>query len=84
MKAESVVSFFVSLLNKEGFTPVLTDEEIQQAKQMEKYTAKMLAKKYFLKGFETAEITEKQPVTHEQTMRDAESFFELIYPMQDE
>jgi hypothetical protein len=44
----------------------------------------MSAKKYFLKGFETAEITEKQTVTLEQTMRDAESFFELIYPLKSE
>lgn len=59
-------------------------EVIEQAKKMEAYEAKILARKYFLKGFETAETTEKQPVPHEQTMRDAESFFELIYPMQDE
>lgn len=70
------------LVEQCGLTP--NGKIVQQAKQMEEYNAKMLAKKYFLKGFETAEITEKQPVTHEQTMRDAESFFELIYPMQDE
>jgi hypothetical protein len=36
---------------------------------------------YYLKGFEVAELTEKQNVSHQQTMRDAESFFEIIYPL---
>jgi hypothetical protein len=48
---------------------------------LESYNAKVEAKKYYLKGFEVAELTESQNVTHEQTMRDAESFFELIYPL---
>ena len=36
MKKQTAVDLLVSKLNKEGFAPVLTDEEIQQAKQMEK------------------------------------------------
>ena len=36
MSKQSAVKWLVSILNKEGFAPVLTDEEIQQAKQMEK------------------------------------------------
>lgn len=36
MSKQTAVDLLVSILNKDGFTPVLTDEEIQQAKQMEK------------------------------------------------
>jgi hypothetical protein len=54
---------------------------IEQAKQMEKYNAKVEAKKYYLKGFEDAELTENQGCSHEQTMRDAETQFELVYPI---
>ncbi len=32
----TAVEWLVSILNKEGFAPVLTNEEIKQAKQMEK------------------------------------------------
>jgi arginine decarboxylase-like protein len=35
MKKQTAVEWLVSILNKEGFYPVLTDEEINQAKQME-------------------------------------------------
>ena len=35
MSKQSTVRWLVSILNKEGFAPVLTDEEIQQAMQME-------------------------------------------------
>jgi hypothetical protein len=35
-KKQTAVDLLVSILNKDGFAPVLTDEEIQQAKQMEK------------------------------------------------
>ena len=35
MKNQSAVEWLVSILNKEGFAPVLTNEEIQQAKEME-------------------------------------------------
>jgi len=36
MSKQSTVEWLVSILNKEGFAPVLTDEEIQQALQMER------------------------------------------------
>jgi hypothetical protein len=36
MKKQTAVEWLVSILNKEGFYPVLTDEEINQAKQMER------------------------------------------------
>jgi hypothetical protein len=54
---------------------------LEQAKEMEKYNAKVEAKKYYLKGFEDAELTENQGCSHEQTMRDAETQFELVYPI---
>ena len=53
----------------------------EQAKEMESYNAKVEAKKYYLKGFEDAELTENQGCSHEQTMRDAETQFELVYPI---
>jgi hypothetical protein len=56
---------------------------IEQAKEMEKYNSKIQAKKYYLKGFEVAELTENQGCSHEQTMRDAESFFEILYPLKE-
>jgi hypothetical protein len=36
MSKQTAVDLLVSILNKEGFAPVLTDEEIQHFKQMEK------------------------------------------------
>jgi hypothetical protein len=59
-------------------------EHIQQAKEIKRYNDKQQAKKYYLKGFEDAELTESQNCSHEQTMRDAESFFELVYPIKSE
>jgi hypothetical protein len=58
-----------------------TESLIDQAKEMESYNAKAEAKKYYLKGFEDAELTENQGCSHEQTMRDAETHFELVYPI---
>jgi hypothetical protein len=54
---------------------------IKQAKELESYNVKVEAKKYYLKGFEDAELTENQGCSHEQTMRDAETQFELVYPI---
>jgi hypothetical protein len=54
----------------------------EQAKEMEKYNSKIQAKKYYLKGFEDAELTESQNCSHEQTMRDAETHFELVFEYQ--
>jgi hypothetical protein len=56
----------------------------EQAKELESYNAKVEAKKYYLKGFEDAELTENQGCSHEQTMRDAETQFELVYPIKSE
>jgi predicted GNAT family acetyltransferase len=36
MKQKSAVEWLVSQLNKKGFAQVVTDEEIEQAKEMEK------------------------------------------------
>jgi hypothetical protein len=36
MKEQTALEWLVSQLNKEGFAQVVTDEEIQQAKEMEK------------------------------------------------
>jgi hypothetical protein len=55
-----------------------------KAIEMEKYNSIIQAKKYYLKGFEDAELTQNQGCSHEQTMRDAESFFELVYPIKSE
>jgi hypothetical protein len=35
-KQQTAVEWLVSILNKEGFAPVLTEEEIHQALKMEK------------------------------------------------
>jgi hypothetical protein len=56
----------------------------EQALDMEKNNSKIEARKYYLKGFEDAELTESQNVSHEQTMKDAETFFELVYPIKNE
>jgi hypothetical protein len=78
---QTAVEWLVSQLNKQGFAQVVTDEEINKAKEMEEYNSKIQAKKYYLKGFEVAELTDNQGCSHEQTMRDAESFFEILYPI---
>jgi hypothetical protein len=59
-------------------------ELLDQAKELESYIAKIEARKYYLKGFKDSELTEKQDVSHEQTMRDAETHFELVYPIKSE
>jgi len=69
------------LIDQITFGDMSVTEAIEQAKKMESYNAKVEAKKYYLKGFEDAELTENQGCSHEQTMRDAESFFELVYPI---
>jgi hypothetical protein len=75
----TAVEWLEERLNRNGLG--LTIEEIEQAKEMEKYNAIVEAKKYYLKGFEDAELTENQGCSHEQTMRDAETQFELVYPI---
>jgi hypothetical protein len=36
MKKVSAIEWLIEQLNKKGYAPVVTDEEIQQAKEMEK------------------------------------------------
>jgi len=72
------------LIDQITFGDMSVTEAIEQAKKMESYKAKVEAKKYYLKGFENAELTKNQNCSHEQTMRDAESFFELVYPIKSE
>jgi hypothetical protein len=67
-----------------GFYEIGLIDAIQKAKEMDKYNAKVEAKKYYLKGFEDAELTENQNCPHEQTMKDAETHFELVYPIKSE
>ena len=43
MKKQTAVQWLVSILNKQGFAPVLTDEEIQQAKEMEEQQSQLYA-----------------------------------------
>jgi hypothetical protein len=69
------------LIDKITFSDMSVTDAIEQAKKMEKYNAIVEAKKYYLKGFEDAELTENQGCSHEQTMRDAETQFELVYPI---
>jgi len=79
MENLSAVEWLVEqYLKRKGF---LKTSDIDQAKEMESYNAKMEARKYYLKGFEDAELTESQNCSHEQTMRDAETHFELVYPI---
>jgi hypothetical protein len=77
----TAVEWLVQQLSKEWQLEDRDLHLIQQAKEMEKYNAKVEAKKYYLKGFEDAELTENQGCSHEQTMRDAETQFELVYPI---
>jgi hypothetical protein len=72
------------LVNEITFGEMSVTEAIEQAKKMESYNAKVEAKRYYLKGFEDAELTEYQGCSHEQTMRDAETQFELVYPIKSE
>jgi hypothetical protein len=72
------------LVNEITFGAMSVTKAIEQAKEMESYNAKVEAKKYYLKGFEDAELTENQGCSHEQTMRDAETQFELVYPIKPE
>ena len=42
MKKQSSTEWLVSILNKKGFAPVLTEEEIQQAKAMHKKESELI------------------------------------------
>ena len=81
---KTAVEWLVQQLSKEWQLEDRDLHLIEQAKEMEKYNSIIQAKKYYLKGFEDAELTQNQGCSHEQTMRDAESFFELVYPIKSE
>jgi hypothetical protein len=50
-KQETAVEWLISILNKEGFAPVLNDDEIQKAKEMEKEQAeRMYSDLYILRN----------------------------------
>ena len=51
MKKQTAVEWLVSILNKQGFAPVLTDEEIQQAEEMEKEQIRYAWKRGYNKGY---------------------------------
>ncbi len=72
-KKQTVVDLLVSILNKEGFAPVLTDEEIQHFKQMEK------------EQIETAyQAGDGDAYNLEQTKIFAEQYYNETYGGQDE
>jgi hypothetical protein len=51
-KKQTAVDVLVSILNKENFAPVLTNEEIQHFKQMEKEQIEIAFAKSYLIGCE--------------------------------
>jgi hypothetical protein len=65
-KKQTAVEFLVSILNKDGFAPVLTDEEIQQAKQMEK--EQMIDS-----------ILDNRNITSQVTLKDVEQYYNETY-----
>ena len=71
MSKQTAVRWLVSILNKDGFAPVLTDEEIQQALEMEREQIKST--------FRDAQIFEvkEYPITDVQ-------YYEQTYGGQDE
>lgn len=81
---QTAVEWLFLMMNNPNRDQEFANKLLEKAKEMEAYNRKMEAMKYYLKGFEDAELTEKQPVTHEQTMRDAETHFHLIYPLKNE
>jgi len=54
MSKQTAIDLLVSILNKEGFAPVLTDEEIQHFKQMEKEQIIKTAQDNFYAGQDLA------------------------------
>jgi hypothetical protein len=76
---KTAVEWLIDEFRKNRITVPMQME--QQAKKTESYNAIVEAKKYYLKGFEDAELTDNQGCSHEQTMRDAETQFELVYPI---
>lgn len=58
MSKQTAVELLVSILNKDGFTPVLTDEEIQHFKQMEKEQIEMACNQQEFEDFDGLGICE--------------------------
>ena len=50
MSKQTAVRWLVSILNKEGFAPVLTNEEIQEALQMEREQMDIVAGDWWNEG----------------------------------
>ena len=63
-KQQTVVDRIVNLLNKEGFAPVLTEEEIRSFKEMEKERIETAYNKGTVHGIDYPES--KLPITGEQ------------------
>jgi hypothetical protein len=76
MKKQTAVDLLVSILNKDGFTPVLTDEEIQQAKQMEKEQIE--------EAWDDGQECEYQYHINSEPKYNSETFYNETYGGQDE
>ena len=59
--------------------PEALDLAIAALRESAEPDEKEQAMRWYLKGFEDAETTERQPVSHEQTMRDAETHFHFVW-----
>jgi hypothetical protein len=78
MSKQTTVRWLVNILNKEGFAPVLTDEEIQQALQMEREQIVEAFKIGSDKGYDCA----LDYITHEEC--DEQNYYKETYGGQDE
>jgi hypothetical protein len=75
-KKQTAVDLLVSILNKEGFTPVLTNEEIQHFKQMEKEQIE--------EAYREGRSDQQSPRNVWFYHRNAESYYNETYGGQDE
>ena len=57
---QTAVEWLVSILNKEGFAQVLTDEELEQAKVMEKQHVMEFLEEYDSYIFRGGDMSEEQ------------------------
>ena len=60
MKNQTAVEWLVSQLNKQGFSQVVTDDEIQQAKEMEKQHVMEFLEEYDSYIFRGGDMSEEQ------------------------
>lgn len=70
-KQQTVVDRIVNLLNKEGFAPVLTEEEIKSFKEMEK--------KRLMNAFDEGQEYEYQYHVNSTPKFDAETWYNETY-----